>query len=286
MGALRGKNFEWIRKCFILILTLCLAVGTASPVLASQKKYQARTQQTITYGQTGTSQNAVKVLLVGNSFTQRNNLAEMLQKIAESRGDQILVSALVKGETSLSDFADQGSQLGKRLRRLLENEKWDYVILQDRRFRPLKDADGMEKDVKKLCRLIKKAGAAPMLYMTWAPQSWHSDYQTYSALVSNRMDYQRKVSETCRKIAEDTGAKLIPAGTAVMRAEKKLPKLSFEDWDGYHPNRRGSYVVACTMYSILTGKSAYGSDTYTAGLSRKTAQQLQHIAWYVASHSA
>lgn len=285
MGIPKGIHFESIiRKYFIFLLIFCLSAGTEYPVLASQEQseWSEMADQTIS-DQPQADQRTIRVLLVGNSYTKRNDLGGMIQKIGESRGVRMSVSTLAKGMASLSDFADQKSYLGKQLRRMLENEQWDYVILQEKRLRPLTDADGMKKDVKKLCRMIRKAGASPMLYIIWAPQTGYRDYRNYSKLVSDRKDYQRKLTAANKKAAKAAGAKLIPAGDALIRAETKLPRLKFEEKDGHHPNLKGSYVAACTIYSALTGKSAYGSGTYTAGISKKTAMQIQRIAWHTLS---
>jgi hypothetical protein len=47
--------------------------------------------------------------------------------------------------------------------------------------------------------------------------------------------------------------------------------------DGRHPNRAGSYLAACTLYAVLTGRDPAGSS-FTDGLPAGQARMLQRIA--------
>ena len=81
-------------------------------------------------------------------------------------------------------------------------QRWDYVILQDRRYYPISKPQRMKRTIRKLAPYIQASGAKMVLYQTWAPGKWHNDYNRYDS-VSNRSDYQSILNRTIAEIAEE-----------------------------------------------------------------------------------
>ena len=68
-----------------------------------------------------------RILFVGNSFTSRNNLPDLLAQLVETGGKCALVWQLVSaGGSSLGQHFNKGDVAA-----LLRNASWDAVVLQE-----------------------------------------------------------------------------------------------------------------------------------------------------------
>ena len=59
-------------------------------------------------------------------------------------------------------------------------------------------------------------------------------------------------------LAETIGATILPVGPAWARALEQQPDIRLYHPDGTHPSNLGSYLTACVMFAVLTGKSPIG----------------------------
>lgn len=252
------------KKNFLaVLLALCMTLAHALPAGAEELAWQA-------------SEETVRILLLGNSFTGRNNLAGTIQKIAAKKGRKVEVKAIAKGKANLAQFTTKGTRPYRKLQKALKRKRWDYVILQDRHAYPLMNVEGMKKAAVQLCKTIRKAGAEPMLYMTWAPEDGHRDYKRFRRLVKDRYDYQEKIASVYEYLSDVTGAPVIPVGLAFQEARDTYPGIRLNDVDKYHPSRYGTYLAACTIYSSLFLESPEGEDSGKAPA--RTAERLQRTA--------
>ncbi|MEM6962026.1 MAG: DUF4886 domain-containing protein, partial [Myxococcota bacterium] len=72
---------------------------------------------------------------------------------------------------------------------------------------------------------------------------------------------------------------IAPVGRAFLKARSDAPEIKLFGPDGEHPSRRGSYLAACVLYSVLTGSSPVGLDYAPPKVPRAHALTLQQIAW-------
>ena len=138
----------------------------------------------------------MKILMLGNSLTYYNDLPEML---AERTGAEVI--AHTRGGAHLSEHLDPEAELGAKTLPALENETWDYVILQEYSSGPVLERDSFFKSVDALCRLARKAGATPVLYETWAYLPGNAAYEafdeedrTYEAMTAGLMKSYEEMS--------------------------------------------------------------------------------------------
>jgi len=105
-----------------------------------------------------------------------------------------------------------------------------------------------EKGLKTQERIGKgdyqSTGADVYLYMTWA-RAWNPYMQ-------------EAITAGYKKLAESTGAHIVPVGPTWQRSRELRPDLTLHDPDGSHPNATGTYLTACVFYAVLTGKSPVG----------------------------
>lgn len=226
---------------------------------------------------TAESTRTIKILLIGNSYTKYNNMPDMLRKICTSKGQKVKVTAVAKSKACLSDFASKSTSVGRKVHKLLKTQKWDYVVLQERHYYPLTNISEMEKSVRALQPYIEAAGAETALYMTWAPEKGHSDYQNYRRLVSGRAKYQKQITHSYEYIADITGAMVIPVGIAFESGRQQNKNLTLVGKDKSHPTKYGSYLAACVIYASLFDRSPTGASG--AGVKRNYAKQLQQLSW-------
>lgn len=68
----------------------------------------------------------MRILMLGNSFTTANHMPDMLDELT---GAEIVQHT--RGGERLADQLNPKTKMGKRTQEALQNEKWDFVILQE-----------------------------------------------------------------------------------------------------------------------------------------------------------
>ena len=87
-----------------------------------------------------------RILFVGNSYTQRNHMPNIFRKLCKSSGQNVIVRSLTNPGRSLKNTSNPTTANGRKLYRLLRMQRWDYVILQDRRYYPIFQTTAYEKN--------------------------------------------------------------------------------------------------------------------------------------------
>jgi len=59
-------------------------------------------------------------------------------------------------------------------------------------------------------------------------------------------------------LAKETGATVIPVGRVWEKVRSIRPDIQLFDKDGSHPSPAGTYLTACVVYTVLSGKSPIG----------------------------
>lgn len=136
--------------------------------------------------------------------------------------------------------------------------------MQDYSTEPLDRRDEMFEAIRQFSAVIRKAGAKPALFMTWARAYRPGD--------------QDAVAGAYLSIGHEIGATVVPVGVAWSRAREEDPKLSLYQWDGSHPTAEGSYLAACCFDVALLGADPRGL-TPPMMINADTAQLLQRVAW-------
>jgi hypothetical protein len=201
----------------------------------------------------------LNVLFIGNSFTARNNLPDLVSRLAAADGAHLDHELLSIGGASLRTHWNKGVAP-----KTIENGKFDFVVLQEQSTLPIKNASRMRENVLLFDELIKKSGSRTALYMTWARH--------------HAPESQKKITDAYTSIAREIGAVLVPAGAAweKLLRESEHPKL--HDRDGSHPMLAGSYLAACVAYQALFDATVAGNDAKIDGISDADRKVLQRAA--------
>ena len=106
---------------------------------------------------------SINILFIGNSFTQRNNLPELLAELAAARDASLKHQLVSVGGASLRTHWN-----AVRAAKEIETGKYDYVVLQEQSTLPVRNAARMAENVRLFDEVIQRAGSKTVLYMTWA----------------------------------------------------------------------------------------------------------------------
>jgi hypothetical protein len=206
----------------------------------------------------------LKVLFVGNSYTFVNDLPAMLAELAKAGGQPAVVH---KKETPGGCSLEKHWKDGKAAK-LIQEGKWDVVVLQDHSLGALKAKDAMFEYGKKLDAEVKAKGARTVLYMTWAR--------------ANTPETQKDITAAYEELGKELGATVAPVGRAWQKSLAENPALALHVADKSHPTPAGTYLAACTFCATLFGKSPEGLAWHPPAVSEEDARKLQAIAWAVA----
>jgi hypothetical protein len=117
---------------------------------------------------------------------------------------------------------------------------------------------------RKNSEIVRAHGARPVFFMSWA--------------YADKPEMTAQLAEAYTTAGNENNALVIPAGLAFARAIGKQPELNLYAPDKRHPSLAGTYLAACTVFAVLTGRSPVG-NAYLAGIDAPTAQFLQTVAW-------
>jgi hypothetical protein len=197
----------------------------------------------------------LRVLFVGNSITYWNDTPQLVSRLAEEdRGAEIPLFAVsfTRPGWTLRDSASD-----KQLWRLLAGTEWDAVVLQEQTTLANSSPSVVRQEslpaALQLHEHVTGRGAQLVIFMNW-PWRYRGDLadQLDSVLVA-------------------------PVGPAASEAVRRRPDLDLLDDDGHHPSLAGSYLAACVLYTVLTGRDPRAS-AFTAGLPEADARFLQRVA--------
>jgi hypothetical protein len=210
------------------------------------------------------SESALDILFIGNSFTARNNMPELIAQLAAVRGRKLHYSLITAGGASLRMHWNKGEA-----QRTLAASPFDYVVLQEQSTLPVKNAGRMHENIRLFDDVIKKAGATTVLYMTWSRR--------------HEPQNQQLITHAYNEIGAELGAVVVPVGVAWQRFLAAHSSPNLYDKDGSHPSLAGSYLAASVFFSVLYKESPVGIDSELMGLSYSEVTLLQSEAWRAGS---
>lgn len=225
------------------------------------------------------SQEIKKVLFIGDAFTQYNTMPQTLADIASSLGDSVYwVSATYNGYT-LEQHASNSQTMA-----YIAGDEWDHVILQEQGQLPALSNIVFEESVKpfasELCQAARSANICvkPIFFDTWGFENGDEEYCFEFPWVCDYSGQQDTLTSRYLQLCEDNDAWCAPVGE-VWRAVLDITNneaVLYAD-DGQNPSKLGSYLVACTFYSVLFGQTPEGAEIPET-VDQEDAQLVQAIS--------
>jgi len=216
------------------------------------------------------SEPALRVLFIGNSYTYVNDLPGTFTELACSGGRKVETGMQARPGWALDDHANSAQTLD-----VLEHKTWDIVVLQDQSEVPALEYERTHRMVPSgrfLVRKVRERAARPVFFQTWG----HRDGLP-SAGLANYQAMQSQLDLGYRVLADELKVPVAPVGDAWSKAVAQSPPLSLWQDDGSHPTPQGTYLAACVFYAVLLDQSPEGLS-YRAGLPESTAHSLQSLA--------
>ncbi len=212
----------------------------------------------------GTAVEPKRILLIGNSYTSQSRGA--LQKmLAASPYKDSTLSFITKGGATLQrHLADPAT------REKIQQGNWDVVLLQEQSQTPAfpgKPSASFHQSVDEFSKLIREAGAEPVLFMTWGRRDGDARNK---AFLPDYETMQRKLTEAYRSAAKRNQIQVAAVGDAwawVRREDDTLGKALYKK-DGSHPSGKGAALVSTViLFSVFEG----GEEAFQApsGLSEQ-----------------
>ncbi len=219
----------------------------------------------------------LNVLFVGNSYTLRNDLPGMLEKIAASgKGGRIKAQAAAKNGATLKELWND-----EKLRSELYRSHRDIVVLQEQSLwaQLPETVEGTAVSALKWGEEIVKAGAKPVIFETWERQPgsfWYTD-KRYGYLKSPKNMRDKNAGATAA-LAAQLKAQVAPVGDAYAVLLKQNSKWPLYAEDSHHPSVPGTYLAALVFYKTLTGRSPEETTFVPQGINAESAKTLRQIA--------
>lgn len=235
----------------------------------------------------GTSAGAknLKVLFIGNSYTDVNNLPEIVKQIAVSMNDTLVYSKSTPGGYTFNQHVTNAATLG-----LIAQGGWDYVVLQEQSQHPALQMNEVEEEVypfaKKLDSLIHAASpcAKTVFYMTWGRKNGDAQFCPNWPPVCTYEGMDSLLQLRYTAMAQMNNAWISPVAKIWRYLRNNNAGIELYSGDGSHPSTAGSYAAALSFYSVMYGKDATPS-AYTFGLSAADANDIKNAAKLVAYDS-
>lgn len=218
-----------------------------------------------------------KVLFIGNSYTQANNLPEVIKNLAASNNDTLSYTANTPGGCTFSQHLQNQSA------NYIQQGGWDYIVLQEQSQYPsFPDNQFYSQSypyAQQLCQMSEQYNpdAKVVFYMTWGRKNGDSQncpifppLCTYEGMDS--LLYLRYMI-----MAEDNEAWVSPVGALWHYLRDNHPEIELYSSDESHPSNAGTYAAACAFYTILFGKNP-ASLSYNYNIGEQVAEKIRKSA--------
>lgn len=220
------------------------------------------------------SQQTVNALFIGNSYTEVNNLPQMVQQVAASMGDQLNWQSNTPGGCSFSLHCSNQSMT------LIQNGGWDVVVLQEQSQLPSFPQSQVESQVFPYAqRLVDSIYAhnpcgEPMFYMTWGRKDGDADNAPYFPVLGTYEGMDSMLCERYTYMAQHFDASLCPVGRVWRYLRTYHPSIELYQNDGSHPSVAGTYAAACAFYAMFFHRDP-DSIAYSPALPAVVAQTVR-----------
>ena len=214
----------------------------------------------------------LRVLFVGNSLTADNAMIRTVRRLGEGdpRAPAIFAARYTRRGLTLQDALEDD-----RLRELLGDERWNYIVLQEHSLRASRPAERRARTLPAavaLDALARHTGAQTVLFV-------HPGYERgdEDASGDTQAAMRARLRQGSNELAVSLSAVLAPVGDAWDATLRRQPQIDLWVGDGIRPTKTGSYVTACVLYAVLTRRDPTASR-FAAGLDPVQARWLRSVA--------
>jgi hypothetical protein len=223
----------------------------------------------------------VRALFLGNSYTDVNNLPEIVKQLAISTGDTLIYSKYTPGGYRFSQHRTDQTSLN-----LIAQGDWDYVILQEQSQLPSFPDHQVITQVYPHARAldslihISNPCATTMFYMTWGRKNGDASNCPFVPEVCTYEGMDSMLQLRYTIMAEQNEAAIAPVAKVWRHLRNNNPNIELYTADESHPSAEGSYAAACTFFATMFQKNP-ALSTYNFGLNADVAQTIRAVSKFV-----
>ena len=225
----------------------------------------------------GTTDDNVKILFIGSSYFNYNNLPELFNNLTIAGRKEVIIEKRIINGVLLDYHASS-----QETEEMISQDEWDYVVLQGcgpiiaypdyYTSHPVYPALITLQD-----KIYSNSESTKMIFcLPWAfedgmvwKEGWTDMYD----------EMQNKINVNTIEYANQIGFTIAPVGIAWQEVLKDknypLHYLHMSDWN--HPSLRGSYLMACVIYATIFTENIVDLP-YHAGLPDDEAEYFQSVA--------
>ena len=244
----------------------------------------------------GAQAKVIKVLAIGNSFSQ-DAVEQYLYELAAAQGDSLIIGNAYIGGCPISRHYDNlvkgkpayeyrkvigGVRSNKKrvdLKSIIQDEHWDIISLQQ-----ASQYSGQPKTYAKLGQFKRLVQSYTtnlhvefVWHMTWA---YADDFtsKNFEPYDNSQHKMYTAIVRTIQNVLPAVDIKrVIPSGTAIQLARYRLGDTL--NRDGYHLSLTiGRYTAACAWCEFLTGRIVDGNKYWPDTITEEEAQVCQLAA--------
>ncbi|MCB0803600.1 MAG: T9SS type A sorting domain-containing protein [Flavobacteriales bacterium] len=211
----------------------------------------------LTLVQVSVAQNTKKrVLFIGNSYTNANNLPQLIASVASSNGDTLFYDSNTPGGYTFELHSRNSTTLNK-----IAQANWDFVVLQEQSQLPSFPNSQVQTSVfpfaKKLDSSINVANSCTetMFYMTWGRKNGDANNCPFFTPLCTYEGMDSMLYLRYSQMANMNAAVLSPVGALWRYIRNNHPAINLYSADESHPSLAGSYAAACSFYAAIFRKS-------------------------------
>lgn len=218
------------------------------------------------------------VLFVGNSYIHSNNIPLMIQQIANSFGDTLLVEDITPGGYTLQAHSSDAATIAK-----IQSKKWDVVVLQEQSQRPAFSPAQVASDTYPYAKFLdsvirdNNSCTETMFYMTWGRKNGDASNCSFYPPICTYEGMQQRLRESYMQMAQNYNGIVAPVGAVWKMVRDSVSSIELYTPDESHPSVNGAYLAACVFYASIFHRSPYGSS-YTSTVKSQDAERIQYFA--------
>lgn len=216
-----------------------------------------------------------RILFLGNSYTEANNLPQLLVDVANSTNDLILIDRNTPGGHTLQQHNSNATSLAK-----IAAGNWDFVVLQEQSQLPSFPINQVNTEVFPFAQALnttivnQNPCAETVFYMTWGRKNGDSQNCPFYSPVCTYEGMDDLLRERYLTMTTDNNAIVSPVGAVWRYLRLNNPSIELYSSDESHPSLLGSYAAACTFYTTITRKDPT-AITYNSTLSSWDANAIK-----------
>ncbi len=216
----------------------------------------------------------LKILFIGNSYTFSNNLPLLVKKmgIENNKDFCIEIKAFTPAGAKLKDHLNSSCTVDT-----IRNGNWDIILVQGHSIEPLKNPIGFTEAATDLIRIMNESGADVYLFETWSRQIGNPIYsEAWSGRNPDSM--QKQLSMRYHRIAQNLDVTLIPIGSIWQQLIRERQEMELYSIDGSHPTQIGTYLTACIIYRYIFNEDPRNINYVPPAIKETEAKILRQYA--------